>query len=176
METRTIEIEKLASWSDSRRIDTAKGPRRLRTARPTSRFWDVWRSDKDTLKAAGISCGKNRDGEWEACWWLPLEAAEQAQRDDAIASSRATDAEIDVPVPDGLSYMPFQRAGIAYAMGRQNVLFGDEMGLGEKLDGISGADFHKLWADDREKAKEYLGRDLELTKKLDERILPKVEN
>ena len=72
--------------------------------------------------------------------------------------------------------MPFQRAGIAYAMGRQNVLFGDEMGLGEKLDGISGADFHKLWADDREKAKEYLGRDLELTKKLAERILPKVEN
>ena len=49
------------------------------------------------------------------------------------------------------------------------------MGLGEKLDGISGADFHKLWADDREKAKEYLGRDLLLTKNLAERILPNAE-
>jgi len=49
------------------------------------------------------------------------------------------------------------------------------MGLGEKLDGISGADFHKLWSDDREKAKEYLGRDLLLTKNLAERILPNVE-
>jgi len=49
------------------------------------------------------------------------------------------------------------------------------MGIGEKLDGVSGADFHKLWAEDRPKAMEYLGRDLELTKKLAERILPHVE-
>ena len=47
--------------------------------------------------------------------------------------------------------------------------------LGEKLDGISGADFHKLWANDRDKAKEYLSRDLLLTKQLAERIMPDVE-
>ncbi len=52
---------------------------------------------------------------------------------------------------------------------------GLSMGIGGKLDGISGKDFHKLWAEDRQKAKEYLLRDLELTKGIAERILPCVQ-
>ncbi len=52
---------------------------------------------------------------------------------------------------------------------------GLSMGIGGKLDGVSGKDFHKLWATDRQKAKEYLLRDLELTKGIAERILPNVE-
>ncbi len=52
---------------------------------------------------------------------------------------------------------------------------GLSMGIGGKLDGVSGKDFHKLWAEDRQKAKEYLLRDLELTKGIAERILPCVE-
>lgn len=63
---------------------------------------------------------------------------------EAIASSRATDADLAIPCPDGLEYMGFQRAGIAYAIERFNsateggdanssradrgVLIGDEMG------------------------------------------------
>lgn len=45
--------------------------------------------------------------------------------------SRATDAEIDVPAPEGLRYLPYQKAGIAYALKRQNTLIADEMGLGK---------------------------------------------
>lgn len=45
--------------------------------------------------------------------------------------SRATDAEIDVPAPKGLRYLPYQKAGIAYSLERQNTLIADEMGLGK---------------------------------------------
>ena len=50
--------------------------------------------------------------------------------------SRATHADVQVPCPEGLSYMPFQLAGIAYAMAHENVLIGDEMGLGKTIQAI----------------------------------------
>lgn len=53
---------------------------------------------------------------------------------EATAASRATDADIHVPAPAGLDYLPFQRAGVAYAMrAKEGVLFGDEMGLGKTV-------------------------------------------
>ena len=60
----------------------------------------------------------------------------------ALEASRATDAVIDVPRPEGLEYLPYQRAGIAYAMSRPNVLIADEMGLGKTIQaiGINNAD------------------------------------
>ena len=50
--------------------------------------------------------------------------------------SRAVDAEIDVPAPEGLSYLPYQRAGIAYARARTRSLIADEMGLGKTIQAI----------------------------------------
>jgi SWI/SNF-related matrix-associated actin-dependent regulator 1 of chromatin subfamily A len=44
-----------------------------------------------------------------------------AEAEAAIEASRASLATIDVPAPEGLSYLPYQRAGIAYAL----VKFGD---------------------------------------------------
>lgn len=60
---------------------------------------------------------------------------------ETVASSRATDADIEIPAPDGLSYLPFQRAGIAYALaamdrGQSGVLIADEMGLGKTIQAI----------------------------------------
>ncbi len=65
-----------------------------------------------------------------------------AAREAAIAASRATDAEIDIPAPEGLEYMPFQRAGVAYCLPRQNALIGDDMGLGKTIQalGVINAD------------------------------------
>jgi SWI/SNF-related matrix-associated actin-dependent regulator of chromatin subfamily A-like protein 1 len=57
------------------------------------------------------------------------EAARKAQA--AIEASRATDADVDIPVPAGLAYLPYQRAGIAYCMERDGALIGDDMGLGK---------------------------------------------
>jgi hypothetical protein len=57
-------------------------------------------------------------------------------------ASRATDAVVDIPKPDGYDYLPFQRAGIAYAMRRPSTLIADEMGLGKTIQalGVVNAD------------------------------------
>jgi len=46
----------------------------------------------------------------------------------AVIASKAVDSDIDIPCPEGYSYLPYQRAGIAYVMARKNTLIGDEMG------------------------------------------------
>ena len=61
---------------------------------------------------------------------------EGAARKSAVEASRATDAEIAVPAPPGLAYMPYQRAGIAFALARPRTLIADEMGLGKTVQAI----------------------------------------
>ena len=61
---------------------------------------------------------------------------EQIQQTAAIEASRATDADIEIPVPDDLEYMPFQKAGIAFALDRKNTLIADEMGLGKTIQAL----------------------------------------
>lgn len=56
----------------------------------------------------------------------------------AIAASSAVDADIHVPAPAGLEYLPYQRGGIAFlrdrlAGGAKGVLLADEMGLGKTI-------------------------------------------
>ena len=53
----------------------------------------------------------------------------QARRE----ASRAFDSDMEIPAPEGLEYMPFQRAGIAYALARPHTLIGDQMGLGKTI-------------------------------------------
>ena len=48
-----------------------------------------------------------------------------------LATSRATDAQIVIPAPEGLKYLPYQKGGIAYALQRKDTLIADEMGLGK---------------------------------------------
>ena len=61
-----------------------------------------------------------------------LEALEKEK----LELSRGTEAEVDIPVPDGLDYFAFQRAGIKYALSTDNVLIADEMGLGKTIQAI----------------------------------------
>jgi len=51
----------------------------------------------------------------------------------SMTLSTATDADIDIPAPEGLEYLPFQRAGIQYALMRPSTLIADEMGLGKTV-------------------------------------------
>jgi SWI/SNF-related matrix-associated actin-dependent regulator 1 of chromatin subfamily A len=77
---------------------------------------------------------KGRKGiEHAAC---SAEAGEAKKIETAIEASRAVDADVQIPVPEGLAYLPFQRAGIAYALARRGTLFGDEMGLGKTVQAI----------------------------------------
>lgn len=54
----------------------------------------------------------------------------------SLEQSRATDATIDIPSPEGLEYLPYQKAGIQYALSRDATLIGDEMGLGKTIQAI----------------------------------------
>ena len=64
-----------------------------------------------------------------------LDGAE-AIRQAAVDASWAEDTEEDFPAPEGLSYMPFQRAGIAYAVKRERTLIADPPGLGKTIQAI----------------------------------------
>jgi SWI/SNF-related matrix-associated actin-dependent regulator 1 of chromatin subfamily A len=72
---------------------------------------------------------------------LDPSAVQQAQEQVAkinatIEASRATSADIDVPAPEGLRYLPFQLAGVSYALDHNDVLIGDEMGLGKTIQAV----------------------------------------
>lgn len=56
--------------------------------------------------------------------------------DDNIKLSKAKDADIDVPCPDGLNYLSFQKAGIQFCTMRPRSLIGDEMGCGKTIQAI----------------------------------------
>ena len=117
-----LSIESLARWSEPKELNTARGRKLLRKASPTPEFSAAWKSDKPALQAAGLSWSKDpRTGEWYVCWWMPISADTVAKENAAVEASKATDADVVIPCPDGLAYMPFQRAGIA-AMLR---MFGD---------------------------------------------------
>ena len=94
MTTTTMKIEEITDWGPAKRVETKRGPRMLRKASPTDNFWNAWRSAKDDLKAAGVSCGKDRAGNWEATWWLPLDAADQAKVDEAQAEVTRLEAKL----------------------------------------------------------------------------------
>lgn len=60
----------------------------------------------------------------------------------AIEESRAADADIVLPAPEGMAYYPFQKAGVQWGLERESVLIADEMGLGKSAEalGIINAD------------------------------------
>lgn len=104
-------------------------------------------------RAAGARNVKDEAGDWcaavpdvatlRACeaargplTYHPGAAAQIEGATASIVASRAADADVDVPAPEGLAYMPFQRAGIAYALARESTLIADEMGLGKTIQAI----------------------------------------
>ena len=60
-----------------------------------------------------------------------------------IEKSQAVSSNIHVPAPAGLSYRPFQLAGIAYMLPRNCVLLADEMGTGKTIQSIGLSDLIK---------------------------------
>lgn len=106
--------------------------------------------ERGVPKAAGF-----RWDPGQRCWWTPdadkaarlanPEMAAQLMREQEdklkaratlVEDSRQADADVVLPCRDGLAYLPYQRAGIASALKRRNVLFGDEMGLGKTIQAV----------------------------------------
>jgi SWI/SNF-related matrix-associated actin-dependent regulator 1 of chromatin subfamily A len=132
--TATVDIENLLKWSAPKECNTKRGPRILRKARPDEGFWLAWNSEQDALRSAGISIAKDQEtGAWQVLWWRELDGAVLQQRAQNLEQSRATDADIEIPKPEGCEYMPFQKAGIRFAMDKTGCLIGDEQGLGKTI-------------------------------------------
>jgi SWI/SNF-related matrix-associated actin-dependent regulator 1 of chromatin subfamily A len=123
------------SFSKPRIVMTVRGEREVRNAieQPGEAFWAAWRARKEQLKAQGIGVSKT-DGRWQVALWT--ETMSVTARSEAQEASRAVDAAIEVPVPQGMELMPFQRAGVAYALSREGTLIGDEMGTGKTIQAI----------------------------------------
>lgn len=64
-----------------------------------------------------------------------LHAAEMI-KENVVAASWAEDTDSDFPAPEGLTYMPFQKAGIEYAIKRERTLIADPPGLGKTIQGV----------------------------------------
>ena len=120
------------NWSEPKRVHTKNGYRILVTSKPDEKFWIAWKENKQSLKDKGISVSKDEQtGEWEVQWWKPDKKAEKTKVESKLVST-----DIDLPLPEGLSYFPFQKAGIKFAMSRKSTLFAEEMGLGKTIESI----------------------------------------
>lgn len=51
-------------------------------------------------------------------------------------ASRAVSSSLAIPSPAGMEYLPFQRAGVAYAANKPFALIADEMGLGKTIQAL----------------------------------------
>jgi SWI/SNF-related matrix-associated actin-dependent regulator 1 of chromatin subfamily A len=132
-----IQIETFLPWDAGKIITTKRGPRLLRKAEPTPDAVRMWQGNKAWFVANGVEYAKAYKDEtkFEFVWWCtPQELA--AKREEALAQSHALDAEVDIPIPPGLSYRPYQKAGVRFGLGRKGVLFGDEPGLGKTWQAI----------------------------------------
>jgi hypothetical protein len=130
-----IDVEALVKWRAGKEVQTRRGPRILRKAKPTEEFWLAWRASKQAMQTAGVSVGEKMGvpGEWECCWWQELPREEMEKRAQSFEQSRAMDADVVIPAPEGCEYMGFQRAGIKFCMDRPAAFIGDEMGTGKTI-------------------------------------------
>lgn len=53
-----------------------------------------------------------------------------------LEKSRALSSDIRIPAPPGLDYLPYQKAGVAYALQRKDTLIGDQAGLGKTVESL----------------------------------------
>ena len=136
-----IEADWGIQFGQPERVDTKSGPKMLRKAQPNEEFWAAWRSQKDAIKANGYGVGK-WEGRWEVTHWQdPDDVPSDAEKTENIAASRAMDADIEIPVPEGKQYMPFQKAGIKFIIEHDNVLLADEMGVGKTIQTIGAINY-----------------------------------
>lgn len=138
----------------------------MRVARPASPIWFVplkreQGAARSQVKALGFrfhgdyckgACWLDRIGVPAMVWWTDNPASAAKLRDyadaDALAAidgqrkadaaSRATDADVNIPTPNGCAFLPYQKGGIAwilsrFADGQSRVLLGDQMGLGKTV-------------------------------------------
>ena len=87
----------------------------------------------------GLTLDTESDKNGKAPARLIAEEVDRLRRN--IRLSMADQMELRLPVPNGKEYLPYQKAGIAYALRAGNALIADEPGLGKTIQavGVSNA-------------------------------------
>ena len=131
------EILQTLKFSVPREVNTQRGPRLVSNAQPNEHFIELYQRRTVWLRERGYTYSLNKfAGNMQVSFWQLVPATVLVERSEAIAASRATDANISIPSPEGLTYLGYQKAGVAYSLGRQGSLIGDEMGLGKTIQAI----------------------------------------
>lgn len=120
-------------WGKPQEVPTIKGQRIKTVARATPEAITLFAREGPDLYALGYTLSEwpRGSGQKHVTKWELVPEKIVIERQAAVEMSRATDATINAPHPEGLDYFPFQRAGIAYAFERRATLLGDQMGLGK---------------------------------------------
>ena len=115
-------------------ISTTLRGRDVMTAEATPAFWDLWQDHKDRVKAEGFGVYKP-NGHFLVVDNNERDPEKLAATAAIAESSQAINAPegYDIPVPEGLSYLPYQRGGIKALAERRSALLADPMGLGKTI-------------------------------------------
>lgn len=96
--------------------------------------------------------GPDDDVDISSSFWINARAYLDPVSAMNVVASRALTSDYFVPVPKGINpltgkpfaYLPFQLAGVEYAMKRKDTLNSDSMGVGKTIQGIGVANADKL--------------------------------
>ncbi len=80
------DVEKLIRWNNNGKwrvvyVRSKEDHMKVRNGVPTSGFWDLWRTNKDEIKAIGISVKKEEDEETGASNWVVAEWADSTDEE-----------------------------------------------------------------------------------------------
>jgi len=105
-----------------------------------------WHPGLNECPKGPASCAACRAGLKQGWWTRRYESAARlsshadelakealAKHLKAVQMSRATDTDLEIPCPKGLSYLGYQKAGIQYMSEREGTLLGDAPGLGKTV-------------------------------------------
>jgi SWI/SNF-related matrix-associated actin-dependent regulator 1 of chromatin subfamily A len=81
------------------------------------------------MEQRGYRAAKDSEGDWCLEFWTADEEAASQFREQSVRVI----SDLDVPAPEGLSYFPFQRAGVEFLASRPAALLADEMGTGKTI-------------------------------------------
>jgi hypothetical protein len=91
--------------------------------------WLLWRQNRKLMESRGFRVARDAADGWYLEVWATDEAAAALLR----AQSAATESDLFVPVPAGLAYYGYQRAGVEFLASRKAALLADEMGVGKTI-------------------------------------------
>lgn len=133
-------LEKLGlSFDDGKHVGGRAQGKILRKAEPNKVFWGIWKSQKETLKANGISVTKNTDTDsFEVCAWIDVqekqaEEIKLIQESDLPKLKKSTEKLL-------LKYQPVHTRRLIYALDKYgSALDGSDTGTGKSFTALAAA-------------------------------------